>query len=685
MKKSSSVRAGQLRLLPVLTVLSSGTLLFAAGPPVSDDFNATSLNTNLWTLLNPVGDGGVTMTGTQLRLDLPAASNHDPSFGGANNSVRVVQSIANADFTVTAKFDSIPNQQYQFEGILVDQDAANYLRFEFSSSSTELHVTAGEILSQNETGVVDNPITLPSGTTSLWLRIQKAGNTWTESWSPDGTNFTSAGTFAVALTPADIGPFAGNYSPTASSAPAFSALVDSFITGAVPTPLTNPGANPTSDDFSGATLNSALWTFVNPMGDNYSLTGANLLIHLSGGFAHDPLATGGNYSSRVVQPMTDTDFGVEVKFDSVPVQTGTIQGILIQQDGSNFLRFEFQGGTGGSTSLYAGSVLASQPAAIYSNIVGVTGHSVWMRVVRSGNTWSLSWSPDGASYQLATSFAQKLTVSAIGPMAGNSGDTGSDTPDFTASIDYFFNIASPIAPVNGGSPVISNVTGIASTTSAAVTWTTDENATSRVDYGIATSYGSTQSDPALATAHSVLLTGLACATPMNYAVTSVDAAGVSKKSANLTFTTAQCANPSAPVSDSFDSTSLKTSLWSWIDPTGDSFLAFNGTTAQITVPANNGHDYWSLKGNATARIVQPVLNTDFDVAAKFVSSPIWANSGQGIVVEQDAFNYLLFDIRSDGTTTSFWAGSRAGAAQKVLINTPFQGRCARVVARYQGG
>ena len=49
-----------------------------------------------------------------------------------------MQTIANADFTVAVKFDSIPTQQYQFEGILVEQDNANYLRFQFGSTASTL-------------------------------------------------------------------------------------------------------------------------------------------------------------------------------------------------------------------------------------------------------------------------------------------------------------------------------------------------------------------------------------------------------------------------------------------------------------------------------------------------------------------------------------------------------------------
>ena len=431
-------------------------------------------------------------------------------------------------------------------------------------------------------------------------------------------------------------------------------------------------ADPVSDDFRNITLNTGLWTFIDPLGGSYSLTGTNLLINLQGGVSHDPLASAGNYSSRAMQSMHNVDFSAEIKFDSIPTQTGTVEGILVEQDASNFLRFEFQG-AGGGTSVFAGKVIGGTPSTISASAITTTGSSLWMRVARTGNSWTLTWSGDGANFQSAASFSQSLTVSAIGPMAGNFGNSGRETPDFTASVDYFFNRASPIVPQDGGLPRISNVTSIPGAASAAITWNTDESATSRVDYGLTTSYGGTRSDPSLVSAHSVLLTGLTCAATYNFAVTSGDGAGATRQSSNFTFATPQCAQPSAPRSDSFDVTSLNTAVWTWIDPNKDSNLAFNGTTAQITVSSEAVHTALSSQGNASARVVQPVLDANFDVAAKFVSNVHWGTTGQGIVVEQDALNYLLFELRSDGTTTSIWAASRAGAAQNVLLNTPFQG------------
>ena len=91
-----------------------------------------------------------------------------------------------------------------------------------------------------------------------------------------------------------------------------------------------------------------------------------------------------------------------------------------------------------------------------------------------------------------------------------------------------------------------NITG----SSAQITWTTNEPATSRVEYGLTTAYGSsTTLDPTLVTAHSVALTGLAPNTTYNYRVRSIDAAGNERVSANSTFKTAAAADtvpPSTP-------------------------------------------------------------------------------------------------------------------------------------------
>ena len=93
------------------------------------------------------------------------------------------------------------------------------------------------------------------------------------------------------------------------------------------------------------------------------------------------------------------------------------------------------------------------------------------------------------------------------------------------------------APPDTTAPVLSNI----STSAGAmmVTWTTDEPATSRVDYGLDTGYGSVVEDLTLTLNHSVELTGLVPGTLYHYQVSSTDGSSNAAASADLTFTTTE--------------------------------------------------------------------------------------------------------------------------------------------------
>ncbi|MFH0890821.1 MAG: Ig-like domain-containing protein [Candidatus Liptonbacteria bacterium] len=62
-------------------------------------------------------------------------------------------------------------------------------------------------------------------------------------------------------------------------------------------------------------------------------------------------------------------------------------------------------------------------------------------------------------------------------------------------------------------------------TTATITWTTNESASSTVEYGTTSAYGSTVTTSTMATSHSVDLSGLTSATTYHFRVKSADAAG----------------------------------------------------------------------------------------------------------------------------------------------------------------
>jgi hypothetical protein len=88
-------------------------------------------------------------------------------------------------------------------------------------------------------------------------------------------------------------------------------------------------------------------------------------------------------------------------------------------------------------------------------------------------------------------------------------------------------------------PVISNVqTPVITSAWATVTWTTNKAATSQVDYGTTTAYGSsTQLDSTLVTNHAQTLNGLSANTLYHFRIRSTDTFGNAAVSGDFTFTT----------------------------------------------------------------------------------------------------------------------------------------------------
>ena len=92
------------------------------------------------------------------------------------------------------------------------------------------------------------------------------------------------------------------------------------------------------------------------------------------------------------------------------------------------------------------------------------------------------------------------------------------------------------SPADQVAPSISAVTASSITTSTAViTWTTDENSTSVVEYGPTTAYGQVASVAGSVTNHSVTITNLASGTTCHYRVRSEDSVGNVGTSIDATF------------------------------------------------------------------------------------------------------------------------------------------------------
>ena len=101
------------------------------------------------------------------------------------------------------------------------------------------------------------------------------------------------------------------------------------------------------------------------------------------------------------------------------------------------------------------------------------------------------------------------------------------------------------------------------------------SASSRVDYGTTTGYGSNVSDSTLVTSHSLTINSLTCNTTYHYQITSVGSAG-SASTADATFTTSACPITISGVSVSPTAT---TAMVSWTTNVSANSRVDYGTTA----------------------------------------------------------------------------------------------------------
>ncbi len=217
-------------------------------------------------------------------------------------------------------------------------------------------------------------------------------------------------------------------------------------------------------------------------------------------------------------------------------------------------------------------------------------------------------------------------------------------------------------------PVISNVNVVTTDVAATVTWTTNEPADSKVEYGLTTGYEKPAVSAApLITQHSLQLTGLQTQSTYHFRLSSRDFNNNVATTGDLTFQTK--AAPAAIRSDDFSACVINSAVWSYIDPLGDSPLVWTGSGAQISVPADTGHDIWRSTLGAP-RLMQYVANQDFDVEVKFEKHLSKKVQSIGVLAQQDTTNYVRFNFQSEGAITNLVLVNTVNGNSTVVFTTP---------------
>ncbi|GAB2627920.1 hypothetical protein Aab01nite_81650 [Paractinoplanes abujensis] len=191
----------------------------------SDEFTGDTLDKCRWDAVVREDAAAYRITGGALRIDVPNGDIYTGSNTGPTNFV--LQNAPSGDWTLETKVDgSQLDEQYQQAGLIVYGDDDNYVKLDYVLDNTAGQAPSRRIEFRSEIGaaVQDPQPQAGSLTSGVWyLRLARTGNTYTGSYSADGTDWTAfpALTNAAAGATPKVGLFTLGANQTARKTAAF--------------------------------------------------------------------------------------------------------------------------------------------------------------------------------------------------------------------------------------------------------------------------------------------------------------------------------------------------------------------------------------------------------------------------------------------------------------------------------
>jgi Chitobiase/beta-hexosaminidase C-terminal domain/FG-GAP-like repeat len=300
---------------------------------------------------------------------------------------------------------------------------------------------------------LQSPAATPSFTPASGTSFSNSLSVSIADSTPGATiHYTTNGSTPTTTSSVYSSPIAITGTTTIQAIATASGFTQSAVASASYTDLGNATGGIVSDNFDEPALNTALWTTENPLGDGIvTMNGTAATLNVPQGTVHD-LSTTADNALRIMQPIANTNFSVDVRFQSAPEIGNQDEGILVEQDTGDFLRFDvlYNGTTG--PELFAEGITGTTATPFISTQISLPKAPLVLRLARNGNVWTGSWSADGTTFTAAPNFTFDLNVAKIGPYAGTYAPTATSSPSFTAIADYFFVTSGPVANQNGPLP-----------------------------------------------------------------------------------------------------------------------------------------------------------------------------------------------------------------------------------------
>ena len=331
------------------------------------------------------------------------------------------------------------------------------------------------------------------------------------------------------------------------------------------------------------------------------------------------VSVNGSDSTKIDIDYSNLSYGTKYRIN---VKPGAVSDVATNVLLSNFI------------SYFTAVIDTVPPVVNSSNASSITMTGATLNVTTDENA-TCAFSTTDSNYASMTAFdttggsTHAHTLSGLSPSTGYNyyvrcADTTAQTNTMTTSSTVSFTTLTP----DTTGPVISNIQATSITeTEATITWDTDENATSRVEYGPTSAYGSFSPIDSSAdnTSHSVTLSSLSDGSDYHFRVISADASLNNSTSGDNIFTTVAAADTTPPGVPVF-------------------------TTANVTIDADTYNIAGTVADDDGTRIVTVYNNSD---VAGTVSVPA-GNTAWTLLVtlNQDAANIFTAEATDEVGNTS---------------------------------
>ncbi|MFG6201294.1 ThuA domain-containing protein [Nonomuraea sp. JJY05] len=164
----------------------------ATAPDPDDEFDGTALDACRWNAVVRPDATAARVGNGKLALDTTTGDIYGTGNSGPKNFI--LQTAPSGDWTLETKLDaSALSEQYQQGGLMVYTGDDDYVKLDFLTTNAAGSTVARGIELRSEVGgTVQNPQPQVNNLTGgvWWLRLKKAGTTYTGSYSSDGQTWT---------------------------------------------------------------------------------------------------------------------------------------------------------------------------------------------------------------------------------------------------------------------------------------------------------------------------------------------------------------------------------------------------------------------------------------------------------------------------------------------------------------